>query len=140
MPATEHTRASNRRVLESLAFDDTTDFEDARRGFIADLTERQIANPDGSVAFDLDVYGFVRDVPAPATANPSLWRQSQLVAISGLFEVTDGIYQVRNFDLAVMSFIRGRTGWIVVDPLVSAAPAANRRADMTSARRHAPSD
>lgn len=56
--------------------------------------------------------------------NPSLWRQSQLLGITGSFEVVEGLYQVRNFDLAVMSFIRGETGWIVVDPMVTAAPAA----------------
>jgi alkyl sulfatase BDS1-like metallo-beta-lactamase superfamily hydrolase len=124
MDATSHTRAGQAAVLASLPFDDTTDFEDARRGFIADATARLITNPDGSPSFDLDAYGFVRDEPAPDTVNPSLWRQSQLVAITGLFEVVEGIYQVRNFDLAVMSFIRGETGWIVVDPLVTAAPAA----------------
>lgn len=124
MSASPHTSAVNRAVLEELPFADETDFENARRGFIADSPDRVIANPDGSPSFDLDGYGFVRDSPAPDTVNPSLWRQCQLVGITGLFEVVDGIYQVRNFDLAVMSFIRGESGWIVVDPLVTAAPAA----------------
>ena len=124
MSATEHTRSQNRRLLDALPFDDTTDFDNARRGFIADTPNRVITNPDGSPSFDMDAYDFVRDAPAPDTVNPSLWRQSQLLAITGLFEVVDGIYQVRNYDLAVMSFIRGDTGWIVVDPLVTAAPAA----------------
>lgn len=124
MNASEHTTSLNRGLLDELPFDDQTDFEDARRGFIADSPNRVITNPDGSPAFDLDAYGFVRDNPAPDTVNPSLWRQSQLLAITGLFEVTEGIYQVRNFDLSVMSFIRGATGWIVVDPLVTEAPAA----------------
>jgi alkyl sulfatase BDS1-like metallo-beta-lactamase superfamily hydrolase len=83
-----------------------------------------ITNPDGSVSFDLDAYGFVRDVPAPDTVNPSLWRQSQLLGSPACSRWSPAIYQVRNFDLAVMSFIRGETGWIVVDPLVTAAPAA----------------
>ncbi len=124
MPATDHTRAANRAVLDQLPFEDRTDFENARRGFIADTPNRQITNPDGSASFDLDAYAFVRDAPAPDSVNPSLWRQSQLISITGLYEVVEGIYQVRNFDLAVMSFIRGETGWIVVDPLVTAAPAA----------------
>jgi alkyl sulfatase BDS1-like metallo-beta-lactamase superfamily hydrolase len=124
MVASAHTSAANRDVLGVLPFDDDSDFVAARRGFIADATQRLITNPDGSPSFDLDAYGFVRDVPAPDTVNPSLWRQAQLVSITGLFEVVDGIYQVRNFDLAVMSFIRGETGWIVVDPLVTSAPAA----------------
>lgn len=124
MSASQHTKLANRAMLDELPFDDHTDFENARRGFIADLPNREIANPDGTPSFDLDAYGFVRDSPAPDTVNPSLWRQSQLLAITGLFEVAEGIYQVRNFDLAVMTFIRGATGWIVVDPLVTAAPAA----------------
>jgi alkyl sulfatase BDS1-like metallo-beta-lactamase superfamily hydrolase len=123
-PATRWTAEANARLLDRLPFEDTSDFEDARRGFIADTPHRRIANPDGSVAFDLDAYGFVSEADAPATVNPSLWRQSQLVGITGLFEVVEGIYQVRNFDLAVMTFIRGASGWIVVDPLVTAAPAA----------------
>ena len=112
MVASSHTRAANQEVHSALPFADQTDFENARRGFIADSPNRVITNPDGSASFDLDAYGFVRDNPAPDTVNPSLWRQSQLLAITGLFEVADGIYQVRNFDLAVMTFIRGRTGWI----------------------------
>ncbi len=124
MTASNHTKAANRQVLDQLPFQDDTDFENARRGFIADSSSREIRNPDGSVSFDLDAYSFVRDSDAPDTVNPSLWRQSQLIGITGLFEVVDGVYQVRNFDLAVMSLIRGETGWIVVDPLVTAAPAA----------------
>lgn len=124
MTATDHTRVANRQVLGQLPFHDDTDFENARRGFIADSPSRRILNPDESVSFDLDTYGFVRNADVPDTVNPSLWRQSQLVAITGLFEVVGGVYQVRNFDLSVMSFIRGETGWIVVDPLVTAAPAA----------------
>lgn len=123
-PATRLTAEANARFLELLPFDDTSDFENARRGFIADTPHRRIPNEDGSVAFDLDAYGFVRTDEAPDTVNPSLWRQSQLIGITGLYEVVDGIYQVRNFDLAVMTFIRGSSGWIVVDPLVTAAPAA----------------
>lgn len=124
MTASDYTKAANRALVTHLPLDDQTDFENARRGFIADSPNRVLTNPDGSLAIDLDAYGFVRGAPAPDTVNPSLWRQSQLLAITGLFEVTDGIYQVRNFDLSVMTFIRGDSGWIVVDPLITAAPAA----------------
>ena len=55
--------------------------------------------------------------PAPATVNPSLWRNASLLAKHGLFEVADGIWQVRGLDLANMTIIRGQTGWIIVDPL-----------------------
>ncbi|TXH40132.1 MAG: MBL fold metallo-hydrolase [Actinobacteria bacterium] len=124
MGASEYTKEVNRAVLQRLQFPDEGDFVNARRGFIADSPQRLISNPDGSASFDLDAYSFVREAAAPDTVNPSLWRQSQLLAITGLFEVTAGIYQVRNFDLSVMTFIRGDSGWIVVDPLVTSAPAA----------------
>ncbi|MEI8083174.1 MAG: alkyl sulfatase dimerization domain-containing protein [Actinomycetes bacterium] len=124
MTASRHTIAANNALQDVLPFSEQTDFDNARRGFIADTPHRIISNPDGTASFDLDAYGFVRDAPAPDTVNPSLWRQSQLLAITGLFEVAEGIYQVRNFDLAVVTFIRGTSGWIVVDPLVTAAPAA----------------
>jgi alkyl sulfatase BDS1-like metallo-beta-lactamase superfamily hydrolase len=116
--ASEHTRAANAALLESLPFEDQTDFENAKRGFIAGLGADAIANADGRPVYDLAGMDFLNG-DAPDTANPSLWRQRQLNHISGLFEVTKGIYQIRNFDLSVMSFIRGETGWIVIDPLIS---------------------
>ena len=73
------------------------------------------------MVWDPNKYGFVKDdVPAPDTVNPSLWRQSQLVNISGLFQVVERIYQVRNCDISNMTIIEGEQGIIVVDPLVSA--------------------
>jgi len=118
--ASQATIEANRALLDFLPFDDETDFENARRGFIATLDEDVIAAPPdrapGGIAYDLTLFDFLDGDP-PDTVNPSLWRQSKLNAISGLFEVVPGIYQVRGFDLANMSFIRGETGWIVVDPL-----------------------
>ncbi len=121
--ASEHTKAANAAVIEALPFSDRTDFENANRGFIAPLGTDAIANADGRPVYDIAGMDFLEG-EAPDTANPSLWRQSQLNHISGLFEVTDGIYQIRNFDLSVMSFIRGETGWIVIDPLISTETAA----------------
>lgn len=118
--ATPATVASNQRVLDELPFADTTDFDDARRGFIADLPVSMIKADDGHTVIDLGAYDFLKtDAPAPATVNPSLWRQSRLLAIRGLFKVVDGIYQVRNIDLANITFVRGKSGWIVIDPLTS---------------------
>jgi alkyl sulfatase BDS1-like metallo-beta-lactamase superfamily hydrolase len=34
----------------------------------------------------------------------------------GLFEIAEGFYQVRGFDLANITFIRGESGWIFIDP------------------------
>jgi linear primary-alkylsulfatase len=106
-----------------LPFDDTQDFDDARRGFIGRLDPCVIRAADGRVVWDNESYRFL-DGPAPATASPSLWRQSQLNAIDGLFEVVPGIYQVRGFDLSNITFVEGDTGVLVIDPLISNEPAA----------------
>jgi alkyl sulfatase BDS1-like metallo-beta-lactamase superfamily hydrolase len=104
-------------------FDDIQDFDDAERGFIAKTTTRQVTNSEGRVVWDLDAYPFL-DGSAPDTAHPSLWRQGQLLIRDGLFEVVPGIYQLRGFDLSVMSVIEGDTGVIVIDPLISKETAA----------------
>ncbi|GMA23259.1 beta-lactamase-like protein [Luteimicrobium album] len=109
-------------LRERLPFSDTQDFEDAQRGLIAPLAGPTTAD-DGRVVWDNGTYDFLEG-DAPDTVNPSLWRQSQLVATSGLFEVTDGIYQVRGQDLSNISFVEGDTGVIVIDPLISAETAA----------------
>ena len=116
--ASEATIAANQAVRDFLPFDDTTDFENARRGFIATLDEPVIRNAAGEPVYSMSDFAFLNG-EAPETVNPSLWRQSQLNSIHGLFEVVDGIYQVRGFDLSNMSIIRGDSGWIVVDPLTS---------------------
>ncbi|MBF6352145.1 MBL fold metallo-hydrolase [Nocardia flavorosea] len=104
-------------------FDDTTDFDNASRGFIAELDPRAVKAADGRVVWDTGAYAFL-DGDCPPTANPSLWRQGQLCSKQGLFEVTEGIYQVRNLDLSNMTFVEGRDGVIVIDPLISAETAA----------------
>ena len=118
--ATAHTRAANARVRESLPFEDVRSFENARRGFIASIDPLRIERTGGRTpAYDLSGLGFLEG-DCPDTVNPSLWRQAQLNALHhGLFEVTTGIYQVRSFDIANMTLIRGETGWIVIDPLTS---------------------
>ncbi|WP_417662072.1 alkyl/aryl-sulfatase [Pseudomonas sp.] len=118
--ATDTTKKANEAIANYLPFTNKQDFEDAKRGFIADLPSPVIKGKDGKTVIDLTQYDFLnKEGEAPATVNPSLWRQSQLLAIRGLFKVVDGIYQVRNIDLANMTFVRGKTGWIVIDPLTS---------------------
>jgi alkyl sulfatase BDS1-like metallo-beta-lactamase superfamily hydrolase len=107
----------------TLPFDDTADFEDARRGFIGRLDPCVVRGADGRVVWDNESYGFLAG-PAPATVNPSLWRQSTLNAIDGLFEVVPGIYQARGMDLSNITFVEGDTGILVIDPLISAETAA----------------
>jgi alkyl sulfatase BDS1-like metallo-beta-lactamase superfamily hydrolase len=106
-----------------LPFDDTTDFDDARRGFIGRLDPCVIRAEDGRVVWDNESYRFLEG-DVPATANPSLWRQSRLASIDGLFEVVPGIYQVRGFDLSNITFLEGETGVVVIDPLISVECAA----------------
>ncbi|WP_250454655.1 alkyl sulfatase dimerization domain-containing protein [Caballeronia sp. ATUFL_M2_KS44] len=118
--ATDATQKANQAVASYLPFSNTQDFDDVRRGFIADLPSAVIKGSAGNTVIDLSQYDFLHQTgPAPATVNPSLWRQSELLSVRGLFKVVDGIYQVRNIDLANMTFIRGKTGWLVIDPLTS---------------------
>jgi alkyl sulfatase BDS1-like metallo-beta-lactamase superfamily hydrolase len=116
-PATTTTAEANTAMLDELPFSDTTDFDNARRGLIAPVSGR-ITDASGRVVWDFDRWDFLNG-DAPDTVNPSLWRQSQLNAIAGIFEVTDGIYQARGYDLSVTTFLRTDSGWIVVDPLIS---------------------
>ncbi|MGW0809139.1 alkyl/aryl-sulfatase [Nonomuraea sp. NPDC002799] len=109
--------------MADLPFHDRGDFEDADRGFIAKLSPAVVKAADGRVVWDNDSYDFLRE-DCPDTAHPSLWRQSQLCAKQGLYEVADGIYQVRGLDLSNMTLIEGEHGVIVVDPLVSVECAA----------------
>lgn len=120
-PATETTKQVNQSLLESLPFSDKKDFENAQKGLIAKQDTVTIKNDKGDVVWDLEAYKkyISLDKPAPDSVNPSLWRNAQLNMINGLFEVTDGIYQVRGYDLSNITFIKGETGWIVFDPLIS---------------------
>ncbi|MHA7666574.1 alkyl/aryl-sulfatase [Mycolicibacterium sp. HS_4_1] len=122
-PPTDAIAAANRAHTASLPFADTRDFDDADRGFIAALEPCVVAAADGRVVWDNDSYSFL-DGDAPDSVHPSLWRQSQLCAKQGLYEVVPGIYQVRGLDLSNISFIEGDTGVIVIDPLISTETAA----------------
>ncbi|WP_368656875.1 alkyl/aryl-sulfatase [Pantoea agglomerans] len=118
------TKQANDALYQQLPFDNKSDFEDAHKGFIAALPDAVIKGESGNVIWDPKQYAFIKEgEKAPDTVNPSLWRQSQLINISGLFEVTEGIYQIRNLDLSNMTIIEGKEGVTVVDPLVSAETA-----------------
>ncbi|WP_148715592.1 alkyl/aryl-sulfatase [Chitinolyticbacter meiyuanensis] len=122
--ATSSTQAANDALLQYLPFADTSDFESAHKGFIEALPKEVIKGEAGNLIWNPEQYGFIKEgEKAPATVNPSLWRQSQLINVSGLFKVTDGIYQVRNLDLSNMTIIEGKEGVTVVDPLVSSETA-----------------
>lgn len=122
-PPTAVIEAAHREHLATLPFDDTTDFDSADRGFIAALSPCVVTAADGRVVWDNDTYSFLVAEP-PTSVHPSLWRQSQLCAKQGLYQVVDGVYQVRGLDLSNISFIEGDTGVIVIDPLISTETAA----------------
>ncbi|MCI5043141.1 MAG: MBL fold metallo-hydrolase, partial [Aquisalinus sp.] len=121
--ATAATTAANTSVATRLPLDNETDFENASRGFLAKIEDDAIRSASGDIVWDIGQFDFLTG-DAPATVNPSLWRQAKLAAQHGLFEVTDGIWQVRGYDLAVMTIIEGETGWIIIDPLTTVETAA----------------
>lgn len=122
-PPTSLIASANAQHVTSLPFADTADFADADRGFIGALEPCVVTAADGRVVWDNDVYGFLAG-EAPPSVHPSLWRQSQLCAKQGLYEVVEGIYQVRGLDLSNVTFVEGGTGVIVIDPLVCTETAA----------------
>jgi len=111
---------------------DRTDFDDADRGLIGSMDPCVVHDASGAEVWNNDAYAFLAG-ECPDTANPSLWRQSQLTAKQGLFEVTDGIYQVRGLDISNMTLIESDHGVIVIDPLLSSETAA---AALALYRRH----
>jgi alkyl sulfatase BDS1-like metallo-beta-lactamase superfamily hydrolase len=114
---------ANAALAMALPFDDRQDFEDARRGFVGTLSPALIEATDGRVVWDVESYSFL-DADCPETANPSLWRQAQLVRAHGLFELAPGFFQVRGLDLSNMTIVEGERGVVVIDPLISAETAA----------------
>jgi alkyl sulfatase BDS1-like metallo-beta-lactamase superfamily hydrolase len=100
-----------------LPFSDKRDFEEAKRGFMAAPPFRQIMNDKGGFAWNIDNWDFLLKGRDYDSIHPSLQRQALLNMEYGLFEVVPGIYQVRGFDLANITFIKGQLGWIVIDPL-----------------------
>lgn len=112
------TARENAAVAERLPLQNGDDFDAATRGKVADLPKGGVDGPNGRKAWNIAEFDFLKE-QCPATVNPSLWRMGQLNAISGLFEVADGIWQARAFDYANMTIIRGETGWILVDPLMT---------------------
>jgi len=120
--AAASTQALNAQLAKELPLADPQDFEDAKRGFIA-RPEGKITMADGTVLVDFDAFKFISG-PAPDSVNASLWRHAALNAQIGLFKVSEGIYQLRGFDIANITLIEGKSGWIVVDALTSRESAA----------------
>jgi len=133
-PATEATKAIQQTFKDKLDFSNRQSFADAQRGLIGTIDPMTIAHDHAKrAAFDLSQMDFLQE-EAPDTVNPSLWRQAQLNAgHHGLYEVVEGIYQIRSFDIANMTLIRGDNGWIIIDPLTSSETS---RAGLALANKH----
>ncbi len=134
-PATDATRAVLARAAELLERDDRQDFTDAARGLVAPLPDGgSILDDQGGQVWDVGRYQWVNEGDCPDSVHPSLRRQTQLLTLHGLFEVCEGIYQVRSADLANMTIIEGDTGVVLVDPL-TAPPTARAALDLYTAHR-----
>ncbi len=116
----KHTLEFLKKAKATLPFADKRDLEEQKKGFIAPMKEFKIMSDAGHVAWDMERFQFLNEQQAFESIHPSLLRQSRLNNNYGLYKVTDDIYQVRGFDLSDISFVRGKTGWIVIDPLISA--------------------
>lgn len=122
-PASAATVAAQKAAQASLPAEDGRDAEFAMRGFLGSLTDPVIRNAQGQPVWNVAAYDWV-DGPPPATVNPSLWREVSNLRKHGLFEVGDGVWQVRGFDISNMTVVRGASGWIVIDPLTTRETAA----------------
>jgi alkyl sulfatase BDS1-like metallo-beta-lactamase superfamily hydrolase len=122
-PASPATLAAQAAVAAALPAEDGRDAEFAARGFLADRADPVIRTADGRPVWNLNAYDWIKGA-APGTVNPSLWREMGVLSHHGLFRVADGVWQVRGFDVSNMTVIRGKTGWILVDPLTSRETAA----------------
>ncbi len=122
-PPSKHTLEVFEKARATLPFSDKQDFEEMNKGFIAAPKSKKIMADAGHVAWDMERYEFLADGDKINSIHPSMLRISQLNMNFGLYKVIPGIYQVRGFDLANITFIKGKTGWIVFDPLTAAETA-----------------
>ncbi|HAA9661153.1 TPA_asm: MBL fold metallo-hydrolase [Listeria monocytogenes] len=122
--ATSFTKKINNAVKEVLPFENTKDFEDAKKGFIATWDKVKVKASGGEKVWDLDDYQFIGDGEAPDSVNPSLWRISQLNMTNGLFKVTERVYQVRGYDMSNITIMEGETGLVITDTLTSVETAS----------------
>jgi len=122
LPST-YTQELQKQQRSTLPFADKKDFEEQKKGFIAAPDYKQIMAEKGHVAWDMGKYDFLLQGQDFDSIHPSLQRQAILNMNYGLYEVIPGIYQVRGYDLANITFIKGETGWIIFDPLTAAETA-----------------
>ena len=118
--ATEQTIEVNSALYDLLDFQDTQEADFATRGLIDAPDVLELTDENGNVIWSQEAYAFLEETDeAPDSVNPSLWENVKNNHAYGLFEVMDGIYQVRGYDMSNLTLIQGQTGWIVFDPLIS---------------------
>lgn len=118
--ATKYTAEINSALYSTLDFDDNSEYENATKGLIDAPESLELKDDSGNVIWSQKAYSFLDDYDeAPSSVNPSLWENTKNNHAYGLFEVTEGIYQVRGYDMANLTLVKGDTGWIVFDPLMS---------------------
>ena len=123
-PASKHTSQRNTNAAAAVSFDDPADYERAQRGLVAAHDTGRITLGD-HVVWDVAAHDFVREADAaPDTVHPGLWRQAQLNCIHGLFEVAEGVWQARGYDISNITFLAGERGWVIIDPLTTEPTAA----------------
>jgi alkyl sulfatase BDS1-like metallo-beta-lactamase superfamily hydrolase len=122
-PASGATIEAQKAIAATLPTEDGRDPAFADQGFIATRADPMIKTSDGKPVWNLDAYAWMEG-EAPATVNPSLWRHMKLLRKHGLYKVSDGVWQVRGFDVSNMTVIKGNTGWILIDPLTTKEAAA----------------
>lgn len=123
-PASDATIAAQRAVAAQLPLDDGRDLAFADRGYLGTLADPVIKNKDGKPVWILGAYDWMANGQSPDSVNPSLWRHMGLLRKHGLYALAQDMWQVRGFDVSNMTVIKGKTGWILIDPLTSRDTAA----------------
>ncbi len=122
-PASAATIDAQKANAASLPAEDGRDAAFADQGFITTRADPIIKTSNGKPVWNLEAYGWM-DGEAPATVNSSLWRHMKLLRKHGLYKVSDGVWQVRGFDVSNMTVVQGQAGWILIDPLTTKEAAA----------------
>ncbi|WP_163391889.1 alkyl/aryl-sulfatase [Enterovibrio norvegicus] len=131
-PASVHTINANAALSKTLPWNDTSAFDRTTHGLIAEFGTHEAGELKNRFEYMTDMS--VDDLPP--TVNPSIWRQGMLnYAAGGLYEVTDGVYQIRGADLSNMTIYRSDNGYVIHDPLLSREAAA---ASWEFAKKHLP--
>ncbi len=111
---------ANDALAAQLTLNDPEDIAESVRGRVDQIADGYIVDATGKAIWDARQYSFLDEPVAPKSVNPSLWRQARMNREHGLFEVVKGaIYQVRGYDISGMTLIKGKSGWIIIDPLTT---------------------